>query len=150
MKLTICGGWEQHAFSDLLKKDVILWFAMDTWILVSPFGATLPCGCNLVYSMIPTQSVTTRHMHSLTQRFLVIHSDRNAWWYRDWTLHTLACRMSSARARIHIISWKNIGNERFKTRSECTWNMSNNGLQTVKLQQFEICHTIIMTRLYSH
>ena len=30
------------------KKDVIFRFAMDTLILVSPFGATLPCGCNLV------------------------------------------------------------------------------------------------------
>ena len=36
------------SISDCRKKDVIFRFAMDTLILVSPFGATLPCGCNLV------------------------------------------------------------------------------------------------------
>ena len=48
MKFMICGGWKQQEFQTIRKNMWFVRFAMDTLILRIPFGATLPCGCNLV------------------------------------------------------------------------------------------------------
>ena len=67
------------SISNCQKNVYFLRFAMDTLILVSPFGATLPCGCNLVVSTSRNNTIssgTRKTQHSDLLAELTLASSR--------------------------------------------------------------------------